>query len=354
MKNKICKKIFSVLLAVIVSTMFFTVAFAVNSGDCGVDVEWYFDESSGELTITGNDTMADYDKAEDTPWYGFRDKILKITVSDGVSGIGRYAFNSCSNVSEISLPDSLKTIGYSAFDSCTSVKSITIPASVKKLNASPFFNCTSLEKITVEEGSKYYCSDNEGVLYNADKTELVQYPCGRKAANFILPFTITTINQGAFAGAENIVNIVIPESTQNIDSMAFYGCSSLKIVTIPKSVEMIGEMAFLKCDSLAEVYYTGTQEEWAAISLRNDNESLSNATFTYETQGPDSVPENTQDNTQTTTTQASQTANENTISKEMVTEKREFIPIILIGIAIIIIILFIILIIVIKKKPDND
>ncbi len=354
MKNKICKRIFSVLLAVIISTMLFTAALAVNSGDCGSDVEWFFDESSGELTISGNDTMTDYDKVEDTPWYNFRDKILKITVSDGVSSIGRYAFNSCSKVSEISLPDGLKTIGYSAFDSCTSLKSITIPASVKKLNASPFFNCTSLEKITVEEGSNYYCSDNEGVLYNADKTELVQYPCGRKGANFILPFTITAINQGAFAGAENIVNIVIPESTKNIDSMAFYGCSSLKIITIPKSVEMIGEMAFSKCDSLAEIYYTGTQDEWNAISLRNDNESLANASFTYETKGPDAVPENTQDNTQHTTTNSSKPVNESTISTEKVAEKREIIPIILIGIAVIVIILFIILIIVIKKKPDNE
>ena len=116
---------------------------------------------------------------------------------------------------------------------------------------------------------------------------------------------------------------------------------------------MIGEMAFSKCDNLTEIYYTGTQEEWTAISLRNDNESLTTATFNYETKGPDAVPENTQDNTQPTTP-ASQSANESTIAKEKVVEKREIIPIILIGIAVMIIILFIILIVVIKKKPDHE
>lgn len=354
MRCKIFSKFFSVILAAVISVTLFTVAFAANSGDCGADVNWSFDEATGELTISGNDTMTDYDKAEDTPWYSFADKISKITVSDGVTSIGRYAFNGFKSLTEISLPDGLKTIGYGAFDSCTSLRSITIPSSVKKLNASPFFNCTALEAITVEDGNKYYSSDNDGVLYNADKTELVQYPCGRKFANFIVPFTVTSINQGAFAGAEKLLNVVISEPTETIDSMAFYGCTALKTVTIPKSVEMIGEKAFSKCDSLAEIYYTGTQEEWNAISLGNDNESISVATFKYETKGPDAVPENIQSEPQQTTT-TSPAETESIITREDVVEKREIIPIILIGIAAVILVLIIILIrVIVKKKPDTE
>lgn len=353
MKRKIFRRVFAVIFAVIISAMCFTAAFAVNSGDCGSDVEWSFDEATGELVISGSGTMSDYDKADDAPWYSFKDSILKITVSEGVTGIGRYAFNSCTKVSEISLPEGLKTIGYSSFDSCSSLKSISIPASVKKLNASPFFNCTALETITVEESSKYYCTDNEGVLYNKDKTELIQYPCGRKAANFIIPFTVTTINQAAFAGSEMIVNVIIPESTTTIDSMAFYGCSSLKIVTIPKSVEMIGEKAFYDCFNLAEVYYTGTEEQWSSVSIRNDNELLNNATFAYETKGPESVPENTQNDLQQTTS-TTQPSTGTMITKEQVAEKREYIPIILIGIGVIVLILFIILIrVIVKRNPDD-
>lgn len=353
MKKIYLRRVFSVIFALIISAMCFIPALAVSSGDCGASVNWNFDESTGELTISGSGAMADYNNANNTPWVTFKDKIKKITVSDGVTTIGKYAFNSCSNVTEVSLPEGLTTIGFGSFDSCTSLKSITIPSTVKKFHDSPFFNCSSLEKITVSDANNYFCSDNDGVIYSKDKTELIQYPCGRQSANFSLPFTIITINKAAFAGAEKLVNVIIPESTVTIDSMAFYGCSSLKIVTISKSIEMIGEKAFFKCDNLSEIYYTGTQEEWNTINLRNDNESLTGSTFTYESKGPESVPESTPV-TPVPPTSTTQPAVLPPITPEQVAEKREFIPIIIIVIAVIVLILFAILIkVIVTKKPDT-
>lgn len=354
MKSIFFRRIITVIFTLIISIVCFVPAFAVNGGDCGANVNWSFDESTGELTISGSGAMADYNEADDAPWVNFKDKISKITVAEGVTTIGRYAFNSCTGVSEVTLPEGLTTVGFGSFDSCSSLKSIHIPSTVKIFHDSPFFNCTGLETITVSDANNYFCADNDGVLYSKDKTELIQYPCGRKTANFTVPYTVTTIDKAAFAGAGMLVNVIIPESTKTIDSMAFYGCISLQIISVPKSVDMIGEKAFYKCDNLSEIYYSGTQDDWALINIRNDNENLSNATFEYESKGPDSVSEDMQ----ITTTQpaiTTQPSNNAAITPKKIAEKREFIPIIIISIAVIILILSIVLIkVIVTKKPDQE
>lgn len=353
MKSIYFRRVISVIFALLISAMCFIPVSAVSSGDCGAGVDWSFDETAGVLTISGSGAMADYNDADDTPWVTFKDKIKKITVSDGVTTIGKYAFNSCYNVTEVSLPEGITSIGFGSFDSCTSLKSITIPSTVNKLYDSPFFNCSSLEKITVSDANKSFCSDNDGVVYSKDKTELIQYPCGRQSANFSLPYTVTAINKAAFAGAEKLVNVVIPESTKTIDAMSFYGCTSLKIITVPKSIELIGEKAFSRCDNLSEVYYSGTQEDWNSITLRNNNESLTSATFSYEAKGPDSVPENTPVTTVPSTSAVQPTA-VSPLTPEKVAEKREIIPIIIIAIAVVVLALLAVLIkVIVTKKPDT-
>ena len=355
MKHKILKRIFTAFIAAIISLMCFTVAFAVNSGTCGSNVSWTFNEESKELLISGSGSMTDYSSADYVPWRSFTDQITKITVSEGVTTIGKYAFSGCKKAEEISIPDGITTIGYGAFDNCSALKSITLPASVTKINSAPFYYCTSLTNITVAEANKKYCSDSEGVLYNKEKTELIQYPCGKADVDFALPFTITTINLGAFAGASKIKNIIISESVTEIDSMAFYECSALKVVTLPKNISMIGEKAFSGCDSLSEVYFTGTQEIWNSVSVRDGNENLTDITFTYETKGPETLPEEPEEHIQESTTTAQQTTATHIYPQQQLAQKRELIPFIIIGIAVVVLILFIILIrVIFKKHPEKN
>ena len=78
------------------------------------------------------------------------------------------------------------------------------------------------------------------------------------------------------------MSITIPDSVTNIGSCTFYGCSSLKSVSIPDSVTSIDDYAFYRCSSLTTVYYTGTEEEWAAISIDSSgNGYLINANIIY-------------------------------------------------------------------------
>lgn len=76
-------------------------------------------------------------------------------------------------------------------------------------------------------------------------------------------FTGTSSKSG-FLLATSKVNI--PNNVTSIGDYAFYECTSLESITIPDSVTSIGGYAFYDCPNLADIYYTGTQEQWKAIT----------------------------------------------------------------------------------------
>jgi len=78
-----------------------------------------------------------------------------------------------------------------------------------------------------------------------------------------------------------LTSITIPDSMTSIGYDAFEGCTSLTSIKMPDSVTSIGGSAFYNCTSLAIVNYTGTEEQWSAISIGSSNSSLTNATINY-------------------------------------------------------------------------
>ena len=78
--------------------------------------------------------------------------------------------------------------------------------------------------------------------------------------------SVTTIGNSAFAGCTSLTSVKIPSGVTTIGNYAFAGCTSLASITIPDSVATIGNEAFGTCVSLAHIYYTGTEEQWNAIT----------------------------------------------------------------------------------------
>ena len=157
-----------------------------------------------------------------------------------VTSIGNEVFSGCSVLTCIEIPSSVTSIRYYAFSSCSGLTGIEIPSSVTKIGEAAFSGCSRLTSINVEAGNEVYDS--------------------RDNCNAIIKKATNTLIQGC-------KNTKIPSSVTSIGYYAFYDCSGLTGIEIPSSVTSIRNFAFWFCSGLKDVYYTGTQEQWNAISF---------------------------------------------------------------------------------------
>ena len=85
-----------------------------------------------------------------------------------------------------------------------------------------------------------------------------------------IPDSVTSIGDRAFSGCSRLASVTIPGSVTSIGSNAFFDCTSLTSVTISEGVTSIGHGAFLGCYRLTTINFTGTQEQWNAITKGNN------------------------------------------------------------------------------------
>ena len=143
-----------------------------------------------------------------------------VTIPDSVTYIGEHAFWGCKSLTSITIPKSVTSIEKYAFTSCTALTSITIPESVTSIGYNALDNCKSLTSITVDENNKYY-SSKDGVLFNKDRTVLILYPGSNNRKSYIIPDSVTTIEDGAFESCEFLTGILIPDSVTSIEPNSF-------------------------------------------------------------------------------------------------------------------------------------
>ncbi len=146
---------------------------------------------------------------------------------------------------------SVTSIGWYAFYECTGLTSVTIPNSVTSIGVYAFVSCSGLTSFSVAGDNSNY-SSKEGVLFNKQQTTLIQYPA-RKQGEYVIPNSVTSIVDYAFASCSGLTSLTIPNSITSIVDYAFAGCSSLTSITIPNSVTSIGMEAFSGCSSLTSV-----------------------------------------------------------------------------------------------------
>jgi hypothetical protein len=146
------------------------------------------------------------------------------------------------------IPASVTRIADSAFSGCRRLRFISIPASVTSIGSEVFCECEDLEIICVAEDSPAYISV-DSVLFNKDMTRLIAYP-ESKRGNYVIPASVTCIDDCAFLRCIYLTSVIIPESVWYIGDYAFACCIDLTSVVIPASVTDIGDGAFLNCDSM--------------------------------------------------------------------------------------------------------
>ena len=107
----------------------------------------------------------------------------------------------------------LTTINDYAFRNCVNLKEIQLPKSLKKIDFKKVFeNCKEI-KIEIEKENEDLIS-NEGILFNQNKSEMIQYPIGNQKTNYTIPEQIETIRIGSSTICYKLENIEVNENNQ--------------------------------------------------------------------------------------------------------------------------------------------
>ena len=241
--------------------------------------------------------------------------VTNLTIPNGVTSIGSYAFKGCTGLTSVTIPNSVASIGSDAFYGCTGLASVTIPDSVTSIEDGVFYGCTGLASVTIPDsvtsigGSAFSsCTGLTSVTIPDSVTSIGQYAFSgctglteilynAKAAADLKPYSsnvfsnagissgglrviigdgvkkipgclfsgctgltsvtisnsVTSIGDYAFDNCPGLTSVEIPNSVTSIGEYAFYACTGLKSVTIGNSVTSIGECAFYNCTGLTSV-----------------------------------------------------------------------------------------------------
>lgn len=218
----------------------------IYEGSCGKNVNYYFDDEIGTLTISGTGPMEDYSILS-VQWLknNYADKIKKVVIQEGVTKIGTYAFAGCKNVVSVTIPEGITHINDYAFFSCENLSGeMKLPASLEYIGKLAFLS-TNLTDFNVKPENLHF-SSVDGVLFSNDQTKLILFPAG-KQGEYLMPNTITDIESGPFSNCKKLTSLTISNSVKTIGRKAFSYCESLNSIKFGKSINSIGYNAFDNC-----------------------------------------------------------------------------------------------------------
>ena len=93
-------------------------------GSCGAKVEYAVKRNTNTLVISGTGDMDHYSTSYNNenpkwywaPWEGWKNIISALSLSEGLTTIGAYAFELCPNITKVTIPSTVTAIGTGAFN----------------------------------------------------------------------------------------------------------------------------------------------------------------------------------------------------------------------------------------------
>lgn len=202
--------------------------------------------------------------------------ITEITLPEGVTKIGAYAFYRCTGLTEIKIPENVNVIGTDAFFGCSNVAKFVVDPdnanyhtgsygelydSANNLLYFPAKATVEGGVVTLATGAKlgtYAFSGLSGVTEVVLPSDLKAIPEGAfensSITTITIPASVTSISEGAFSGSA-LETLIFADRTDNwtIPAYLFQGVTTLKTVTMGSGIASIGNYAFDACSSLANL-----------------------------------------------------------------------------------------------------
>lgn len=161
-------------------------------------------------------------------FYNFNDTagiycyLIDVTMSNGITSIGAYAFYGCINLALTLLPSGIISIGTYAFYGCDNLALTSLPSGLTSIAASAFGSCAKLALTS-------------------------------------LPSGVTSVGSSAFYGCIKLALTSLSSGLTSIATSAFYGCTTLRKIWIPISCITISAsststMPFRSCSALLVLY----------------------------------------------------------------------------------------------------
>ena len=224
------------------------------SGTCGArendDVNWAVTDTDDDgtydkLTISGTGAMANY-SSSNQPWAAFKSDITTAVIEDGVTGIGMRDFYQFTALTSVSIASSVTIIDPLAFGGCTNLATISGATGVTYVGSSAFTGTAWLDALynAQSDGLTYvghvaYLFEGTDTSVNLDAgTTQIYDNCflGSRITSIIIPASVTTIGDHAFAHSDNLQKIYMLRSGSDISDItqlgqeAFLHCYSLTVI----------------------------------------------------------------------------------------------------------------------------
>ncbi len=171
-------------------------------------------------------------------------------VPDMVDGIivrelDKNFFLNCKDMVSVTLSDCLEVLGEQTFFNCESLTTVIFGKNLHTLGPRTFINCYSLTEITI-------------------------------------PDTITKIGLRSFNSCTSLRVVHLGSGITTVPSYLFSCCYALERVSFGAPITAIDEFAFSECPALHTVYYPGTQADWNAVTVGDENDILADVKVVFE------------------------------------------------------------------------
>lgn len=204
-------------------------------------------------------TVHDWANAVGMHAFTGNDHLQRIIMPDSVKEIYDGAFMDCQGLKYAYLPTQTDFLGTGIFELCEHLLTVTFPENIDTIPDSMFFGCSSLREVAlpetvrnVENGAFSHCSS----LWTID-----------------LPETMDSLGWYSFSYCTNLRTFAVPEGITQIDSTFSYDMALEKLF-LPASLETIRSNTLMEELPLTDVYYAGTQEQWEAVIVEENNPAL--------------------------------------------------------------------------------